>query len=137
MANLTRHRDPLYKIFTLKTLPMKSSTTLYAGALVNINPDGWIVKAADTANHRCAGVAIEDKKSGSSDGDTEIQVRTEGEFEFTAASMTQANLGDKVYVDDDQTVQLDAGANNNVLVGVISEFISATKVRVVLTPWSN
>lgn len=133
MANQTVKRDPKFKIFDLKTYKMKSSTTLFAGALVCVNTDGWAVKGVNTSNFRCVGVAVEDRKSGSTDGDTEVQVRTTGEFQFTAAAMTQADVGEKVYISDDQTITKTTG--NNVLVGVISEFISATSVRVVLTPY--
>jgi DNA-binding beta-propeller fold protein YncE len=48
-----------------------------------------------------------------------------------AAGMAITNVGAKVYVTDDNTVQL--SATSTIQVGVITEFISATSVRVALT----
>lgn len=102
------------------------------GALVMVNAAGYAVNATDTAGGVVVGVADEtvDNSAGSV-GDLSIKVRRTGVFTFVfAGTATIADVNTLVYVTDNQTVDLFGATTNDVLVGRILEFVSATKVRV-------
>ena len=109
-----------------------ASTTIPEGALVSINAAGYAVNATDAANDVFVGVADEtiDNSSGAA-GAKKIKIRRTGVFTVVfAGTATIADVNTLVYVVDNQTVNLAAATTNDVLVGRIVEFISATKVRV-------
>lgn len=102
------------------------------GALVMVNAAGYAVNATDTAGGVVVGVADEtvDNSAGSV-GDKSIKVRRSGVFTFVfAGTATIADVNTLVYVVDNQTTDLVGVTTNDVLVGRIVEFVSATKVRV-------
>jgi len=92
------------------------------------NATGYAVPAADTAGLRLAGVALEqvDNSTGA-DGAKNVRVRRHGVFEFDAASITQAMVGDPMYAVDDHTFDDAAGPTNDIKVGVLVKYGSATK----------
>lgn len=102
------------------------------GALVMINAAGYAVNAADTSGGIFAGVAEETvDNSGGSAGDKSIKVRRNGVYTVVfGGTATIADVNTLVYVVDNQTVDLVGVTTNDVLVGRIVEFISASKVRV-------
>lgn len=102
------------------------------GALVSINAAGYAVNATDAANDVFVGVADEtvDNSAGAA-GATRIKVRRNGVYNVVfGGTATIADVNTLVYVVDNQTVDLIGVTTNDVLVGRIVEFISATKVRV-------
>lgn len=109
---------------------------LVAGAAVMTNAAGYLVNAADTTG--CLFQGILDKtvdNSAGAAGAKNGRVITDGAHDFAfSGTATQAMVGVKVYAVDNQTVAVAATTTNDVLVGVITEFISATKVRVRLLP---
>ena len=96
-----------------------------------VSAAGYAIAGADTADCYFIGVADEtvDNSAGSA-GDESIRVHREGTFVFAASGMAQANVGDTVYIVDDQTVGLAATTSNDVQCGTIVEVISATSVRI-------
>lgn len=107
------------------------STTIYANSLVCLNTSGYAVPAADTANFKFLGVASENVDNGAgSDGDKNVRVWRKGVFELASSSMAITNIGDAVFVLDDQTVGTAAQATNEVACGKIAGFKSATSVLV-------
>lgn len=131
MANLTVSREDSRKDDVVEAYKVKASTKIYKGALVAVDSSGYVVTGVSTAV-RIVGVAYEtiDNSSGAS-GDLSIRVWRTGSFQFNASGMAVTNIGAKVYVTDDNTVTLTA--TSNIQVGVITEFLSATSVRVALT----
>lgn len=132
MADATASREDFQSMGDRIPAKMKGSTTLYAGTLVMADANGWAIKAADTSACLFLGVAMETKtNSSATDGAAEIVLATEGTFEFEfSGTATQAVVGDPCCAVDNQTVALAATTTNDVLVGKIVEFISATRVRV-------
>jgi hypothetical protein len=135
MANLTAaknyRRQPgelvAYKLNNIK---------VFTGALLAVNSSGYAVKANDAAVEAVIGVAEStvDNSTGSA-GDKTVDVWQSGVFDFAfSGTATQADVGKKVYAVDDQTVALAATTTNDNLVGRIVEFISASKVRVRISP---
>lgn len=102
------------------------------GALVSVNAAGYATNATDAANDVFVGIADEtvDNSAGSA-GDKSIKVRRTGVYTVAfGGTATIADVNTLVYVSDNATVNLAAALTNDVLVGRIVEFISASSVRV-------
>jgi hypothetical protein len=135
MANLTADREDLRQDGILVQYPV-SNVKLFKGSIVAVNTSGYAVKGVDTASFFLAGVAYEqvDNSAGSA-GDKKIRVWRKGIFEFNfSGTASQADVGKSVYMVDDNTVALAATTTNDVLVGRITEFVTASKVRVEISP---
>jgi predicted RecA/RadA family phage recombinase len=136
MANLTAAREDNRQDGVLQLAHLKAGVKVYKGGLVGVDATGY-AKPAAGADKRVIGIAFEsgDNTNGA-DGAVVVRIWKVGVFELNSAGLTAANVGDKVYVTDDNTVKLfDAAAGaTNLLVGVISEVVSATKARVAITP---
>ena len=100
---LTADREIVYREGIDIEYPM-AAVKIYAGSLVCLNATGYAAPAANTANFKFIGVALESKdNSAGSPGDLKILVRREGIFQFDATSIAQANVGADMYVVDDHT----------------------------------
>lgn len=135
MANLTAVRAVQRGQGQIRPVRMSASLKIFAGALVSRNAAGYAIKAADTASTKFAGIA--DKTSDNSAGAAgakKVKVWSTGVVDLACSGADQTWEGQKVYAVDDQTVALAATTTNDVLVGVVTEFVSATKVFVSLTP---
>lgn len=112
------------------SFPIAASTKIYAGALVALNADGYLIRATDTAATFFLGVATAtvDNTSGN-DGDLSVEVDIGGAMVLvthTGGSLAAANKGDAVFADGDDAVDTYANATNKKRVGTIIEAPSAT-----------
>lgn len=131
MANLTQSRPDQRQEGDLIDVTLAASTKVFAGSNVNYNASGLAKKASDTTGEAFAGVAMETKDSaGSKDSDKYVRVWRKGVFSMNCASATQAWVGQDVYAVDDNLVALTATTTNDVKVGRVVQFVSATEVRV-------
>lgn len=131
MANLTAARADERQEGTLVDIPLAASTKVFKGSNLNYNAAGLGKKAADTAGEVFAGVAIETKDSTLADEDQKyVRVWKEGVFSMNATGATQAWVGQLVHAVDDNVVALAATTTNDVVVGRVVQFVSATEVRV-------
>lgn len=83
-----------------------------------------------------AGIAREESDNtaaGAANGDTSVEAYTQGEFLLTGTGFTAADVGTAVYASDNFTITKTATAN--MLLGTVSEFVSATQVWVKLLPY--
>ncbi len=128
MAALTQDRATPYREGVEIEFPVAAGAKIFAGSLVCCNAQGYAVPGADTAGLKFLGVALEqvDNSTGAN-GAKRIRLRRTGVFEFNAASITQAMVGDPMYVKDDQTFDDAAGTTNDVRVGVLVKYVSDTK----------
>jgi predicted RecA/RadA family phage recombinase len=128
MAALTQDRATPYREGIEIEFPVAGGTKVFAGSLVCADAAGYAVAAADTAGLKFLGVALEqaDNSSGAN-GDKKVRLRRTGVFEFNAASITQAMVGDPMYAKDDNTFDDAAGTTNDIKVGVLVKYVSATK----------
>jgi len=128
MSGLTRDRATSYREGVELDYPVAAGAKVFAGSLVCVNADGFAVPAADTSGYVFVGVALEqvDNSSGAN-GAKSLRVRRGGVFEFDAASITQAMVGDPMYAVDDHTFDDAAGPTNDIKVGILVKFASATK----------
>jgi len=103
---------------------MPASTTCYAGGMVQITSAGLAVPAAATSgNKQVVGIAVETVTSAAS-GSYYVEV-LEGEFLLGADAITQAMVGDMMFINDDQTVD-DTQGSNEAAAGKLIEFVSTT-----------
>ncbi|MFQ5894105.1 MAG: hypothetical protein ACE5H5_07300 [Nitrospinota bacterium] len=127
MAALTENRETDRKDGVLLAIPVAAATVIYKGALCAVNASGYLVPASDTAGLRGGLVAYEQAdNSGGADGDIKCRCYRRGIFLYDATSITQAMVGQMMYVVDDQTVD-DATGTNGIMAGRLLEYVSATK----------
>ena len=114
---------------TNQTFAVKASNTIYRGGMVNTESGGYATAAADTASDIFQGICVgtADNSSGSA-GDVDVLVYR-GRFKV-ASSETEsvASLGALRYVVDDETVAATGTVSNQVLVGIVDEFVDASTV---------
>lgn len=119
-----------------------AATDIKVGDLVMILPSGYAYSGAvddsdpETTGSVLAGVAMEDANY--ANGDRKVRVDIGGaqvKVTHTAGSQAQTNVGDPVFVDGAQAVDLTGGMIDQVPAGHIAELVSATVVWVKLTPF--
>jgi len=118
MANLSAAR--ITKEYLGKTVNVTAGGTIYAGGMVAMNTSGKAV-AATVSGGNVIGIAQEGATSGG-----KLDVRFNGIFGLNNGSgsgvaVTEANIGAKCYVGDDQTVNMTAstGTAANAVAGVV------------------
>ena len=104
---------------------------LYKGAIVSVNAAGFLVAGSDTTAERCVGIADENiDNSGGSAGDLVCRVLSGRAFLLPATSLLQTDVGTLAMIVDDGEVEVAAATTNDIPVGFIVEFVSATSVWV-------
>lgn len=137
MAAATADRNTVARGAILLALALlNASMAGYAGCLVVTDADGYLADATEAANVRFAGVLREGVTGGTADGDTSTTLYRGGEFKFTSANLTQADVGKPVFLIDNQTVckANHASVLNFIYVGIITEYVSATECWVDIQP---
>ncbi|MBW1991014.1 MAG: hypothetical protein JRI59_02600 [Deltaproteobacteria bacterium] len=128
MAALTQDRATAYREGIELEFPVAAATKIYAGSLVCANTQGYAVPAADEAGLKFLGVALEQvDNTGGADGAKVVRLRRTGVFEFNADSITQAMVGDPMYIKDDNTFDDAAGTTNSIKAGVLVKYVTDTK----------
>lgn len=119
-----------------KDFSVDDGDTIYGGALVCVNADGYLVPGADTAGLIFSGFAMEQKdNSAGSDGDLDCRVRRRGLIKcIMGTAITKANEGDNVFLVDDQTVDLTANVTHNIFCGIIGGYIDTTHAWIDIEP---
>ncbi|MEV0360086.1 capsid cement protein [Nocardia sp. NPDC050697] len=127
MADITTKRDDARQEGILIDVKLAASVILYAGTLVSANSSGLAKKGSDTSGEILLGVAMETVDSTKK---SYIRVWREGVFDFDCSGADQTWVGQNVYIVDNHTVALAATTTNDVLVGRVIGFNSATSVRI-------
>src|SRR5574343_199973 len=123
---LTRDMQIKRQEGVLQAFPVYQSTTIYKGSLVCVNSSGYAIPAADTSGNIFVGVAAEYVANTGSSGSKWVSVYQTGDFELPASSITQAHVGDLMYVVDDGTFDETTPANS-IVCGILVKYISATR----------
>jgi len=136
MTALTEDKKLEYTEGVEVDVPMDDADLIYGGAFVCVNADGYAVEGEDAANLIFMGVAVEQKDNSSgADGDEDIVVRRRGLFKaILDTAITQANVGDNVFLVDDQTVDLVANVTHNIFCGIIAKYIDSTHAWIDIEP---
>lgn len=105
---LTKDRNTHMKDGELLALAVAAAVTIYAGALVVIDGDGYAAPGTEATGLKYVGRAEEsvDNASGA-DGDATVQVRRGKAFKWGNSGtdpVGQANLFTTCYIEDDETV---------------------------------
>ncbi len=122
----------------LLSVPVVASDIIYKGALVMINAAGFLAPAAPAAGSQLLGIAYEqvDNSAGAA-GAVSCRVITEGCFVLKGTGFAQTNVGDQVFVTDDEIVTVTEGTGSKPRVGKIVKFLSSTQVLVKLESCSG
>ena len=127
MAALTKDRATPYRDGIEIDFPVAANIKIYAGSLVCVNTTGYAVPAADTAGLKFAGVALEQAdNTGGANGAKTVRLRRSGVFEFDAASITQAMVGNAMYIVDDHTMDDATGPTNDIRIGILVKYVADT-----------
>jgi hypothetical protein len=136
MADLTADKRTEYRDGVELAVPVDDGDEIFAGAMVCVNADGYAVKGADAAGLIFQGIAREyaDNTDGL-DGAIDVLVRRRGLFKMTfATAITIANMGDNVFIADDNNVDVVGNVTYNIFCGVIAEYIDTTHAWVDIEP---
>lgn len=137
MTAIAKDRNTVRRNGALHNVGVGDGETIYAGTLCCYDSDGYLVDGADTAGLIFAGIPQRgvDNAAGD-DGDVTRDLFVEGEFKFAATGLTADDVGQPLYLVDNQTVALAGGTSvdNYVYVGVLAEVISATECWVRICP---
>ena len=118
------------------SIPVINADIIFAGSNVCISAAGYLVPGADTAGLIYQGVAREyvDNSLGAA-GDKNCAVLRRGLVRMTlATAITIANVGDNVFLVDDDLVDLTANVTNKIFCGIIAEYIDTTHAWVDIEP---
>jgi len=127
MTALATNKDTQYKEGAMLSFPVEDNVHIYKGALVCTNGAGYLTPGAATSGNVLAGVAFEEcdnTLTGHTQGGKTCRVLRHGVVLVGATSITQAMLGEMMYIVDDQTV--DETAVTEINAGILVEYVSAT-----------
>ena len=116
--------------------PVINADIIYAGANVCVNAAGYALPGADTAGLLYAGVAVEyvDNSAGAAGAKT-VALRRRGLIKMTfQTAISQANVGDGVFLVDDNLVDVTANVTNKIFCGIIAGYIDTTHAWVDIEP---
>lgn len=119
-----------------KDFPMAASEKIFGGALSCVNAAGYALEGSDTAGLIFQGIATNqaDNSSGSN-GDISVVLRRRGLVKVIMdTAITIANIGDNVFLVDDQTVDLVANVTNTIFCGIIAGYIDTTHAWIDIEP---
>jgi hypothetical protein len=116
--------------------PVAALALIFAGAFTCVDATGFLVPGSDTAGLIFHGVSRKHvDNSDGSDGDLDGLVRRRGLVKATFGNaITQDNVGDQVFLVDDQTVDLAAYVTYAIFCGVIAEYIDSTHAWIDIEP---
>lgn len=117
-----------------RSYPVAASTRIYEGTLVFVNAAGYADDDTATGVNGFVGVAVaEADNSSGSNGDINVEVFTEGDFELTSSGLAQTDVGMPAYADDNYAV-VNALGSTSVRIGKFVKINSATKPVVAIQP---
>ena len=129
MSALTRDRATSDREGIEVEFPVAAATKIYAGSMVCVNDAGYARAGGGYQRLPLCG-------GGHGAGGQQLRRRWRrkgcgcvgvGVFEFDAAALTQAMVGDAMYAADDQTFADTTGVTNHIEVGTLAKYVSTTK----------
>jgi hypothetical protein len=128
MVALTAERDTSRRDVSRHADPVKANVKIFAGALVCLDGNGWLVPGATAATLRARGRAIYTvDAAGLADGAVRCEVDA-GCFLFAnlaADVITRADIGGNAFIVDDQTVARTNGGNTRSVAGRVVDVAPA------------
>ena len=112
-------------------VPVKANAVIYKGGLLVDKGTGYAEAGDDGSGYTFLGVAVESVTGTAADGGASVRVYKNGSFKYTlAGGATQTNLGNLVFVSDDQTVK--TSTTNSVYCGYIVKVVDTTYVKIAI-----
>jgi len=107
-----------------------------ANTLIGVLGTGYGELALANVAYTMVGVALDetDTSGDTANGDTVIDIRLGCVVKLIFAAITIANVGDPVFIVDNQTAVQTDPADATPQIGIITEYISATEAWVYLAP---
>jgi len=136
MTALTADKKTQYTEGVEVPVPVDGGSKIFAGANVCFNAAGFLVPGEDATGLIYAGVSRSSiDNSLGQDGDESAVVRRRGLYlmEF-ATAITQANVGDNVFLVDDQLVDLAGNVTYDIFCGIIAQYVDTTHAFVDILP---
>ncbi|MCF1485021.1 hypothetical protein FS800_23110 [Agrobacterium vitis] len=122
MTALTADRNTPQRSGDNRTLPVKGLTTLFAGAMVALDPNGMLVPATSLPNLKIVGRNERQIVNAGADGSVSAEVKT-GIFRFANSAapdaIALADIGSNCYAVDDQTVAKTSNSSARPVAGTI------------------
>ena len=132
MAAATTDRSTARRSGSYLGIGLAAAAVIFAGCLTCYDADGYLADGADTAGLKFAGVSQEAvDNTGGADAALNADVWVEGQFLVASAGLTAADVGERVYLSDNQTVTKSV---TNVYVGTIAEVVTAGTCWVDIDP---
>lgn len=118
------------------SIPVDDADHIYAGAMVCVNAAGYAVVGGDTAGLIFMGIAREEADNSLGlDGAINVLLRRRGLFKMTfQTAISIANMGDNVFIYDDEKVDVAGNVTNDIFVGIIAKYIDTTHAWVDIEP---
>ncbi len=112
-----------------RSYPVATSVHIYEGTMVFITSTGYATDVIATGSNIFGGIAVSEvDNSGGQNGDLEVEVFYDGDFELTGSGFSQGTLGDRIYATDNYVIG--TSASSTTFVGRCSRYISSTKIAV-------
>jgi len=136
MTALTEDKKIEYRDGVELEFEMAGSEKVFGGALACVNAAGYCLEGSDTAGLIFQGVAQEQKDNSlGSNGDLKIVLKRRGLVKVILdTAITIANVGDNVFLVDDQTVDLVGNTTNDIFCGIIAGYIDTTHAWIDIEP---
>jgi hypothetical protein len=108
--------------------PVAASQKIFGGALACVNAAGYALEGSDTAGLIFQGIAMNQKDNSSgANGDLDVVLKRHGLMKVIMdTAISQANVGDDVFLVDDQTADLIANVTHGIYCGRIAKYIDST-----------
>ena len=118
------------------SIPVDDGDHIYAGAMVCVNAAGYAVVGGDTSGLIFMGIAREEADNTLGlDGAINVLVRRRGLFKMTfQTAISIANMGDNVFIYDDEKVDVAGNVTHDIFVGIIAKYIDTTHAWVDIEP---
>ncbi|MGV1823737.1 hypothetical protein GOZ89_10685 [Agrobacterium vitis] len=122
MTALTADRNTPQRTGDNRNFQVKGATTVFAGAMVALDPNGMLVPANSLANLKIVGRNERQIVNAGADGSVRADVKT-GIFRFANSASTDAitlaDIGLNCYAVDDQTVAKTSNSSARPVAGTI------------------
>jgi len=136
MSALTQDKELQYTEGVELPFEIYRATEIFGGSYVCVRADGYATPGNDAAGLIFEGVAVEhvDNSLGD-DGDKVVVLRRRGLVKATlGTAITIANVGDSVYLVDDQTVDVVGNTTHDIFCGIIAMYIDTTHAWIDIEP---
>ena len=117
-------------------IPVINADIIYGGAWTCVNAAGYALPGADTAGLIFMGIATAraDNSAGAL-GAIKVPLRRRGLIKAKlATAITISNVGDNVFLVDDESVDLAGNVTNDIFCGIIAEYIDTTHAMIDIEP---